>query len=110
MSLTNSVSPVCAEPGGSVTSPAPHVCSETGGSVTNPAPHECAEPGGSVTNSAPIPYRKTFSVVYAEEAALSHPRAQRILAKLPEAEVIRCRDYREVFNRPHQSPALQKNA
>jgi DNA repair photolyase len=57
-----------------------------------------------------IPYRSAFSVVYAEEAALAHPRAQRILAGLPDAEVIRCRDYREIFNRPHQEPALQKKA
>ncbi|MBP5354895.1 MAG: radical SAM protein [Lachnospiraceae bacterium] len=57
-----------------------------------------------------VPYRKAFSVVYVEEAAWSHPRTQRILAKLPGATVIRCRDYREIFNRPHQEPALQKMA
>lgn len=81
MSLTNSVSPVCAD-----------------------APSR----DGAATVS--VPYRKTFSVVYAEEAALECPRAQRILEKLSGAEVIRCRDYRELFSRPHQTPALQKKA
>lgn len=73
----------------------------------------------SLTNSASpafadvptaVPFRRAFSVVYLEDAAAFHPRAQRILAKLPDAEIIRCRDYREVFHRRNQSPVLQKNA
>ena len=90
MSLTNSVSPACNDTS---------ACGTCASGV-----------GTSGAECLTTPYRKAFSVVYVEEAALSLPRTRQILAKLPGAEVIRCRDYREVFNRPHQSPALQKHA
>lgn len=64
----------------------------------------------SARQTAAPQFRKPLSVVYVEDAALSHPRTVEILAKLPGATVIRCRDYRDVFNRPHQEPALQKEA
>ena len=65
----------------------------------------------SVDGSAEtVSFRKAFSTVYVEENALALPRTQRILARFPDSVIIRCRDYREVFNRPNQSPALQKNA
>ncbi|MBO4652893.1 MAG: radical SAM protein [Lachnospiraceae bacterium] len=59
---------------------------------------------------APLsPYRRPFSTVYVEQAAISYPRTQRILSNLPEHEMILCRDYREIFNRTRQNPVLQKN-
>lgn len=55
-------------------------------------------------------YAKPFSHIYVESAAKDHPRAKRLLARFPEAVVIECRDYKEIFSRPRQRPALQRNA
>ena len=79
-------------------------------SLMNSVSPACADTPASGEQPCAVPYRKPFSVVYVEEAAMPLPRVQRILEKLPGAEVIRCRDYREVFHRPNQSPSLQKNA
>ncbi len=55
-------------------------------------------------------FRKAFSRVYAEEAALSYPRARKILDRLPGSTVIPIANYKNLFNRPNQSAALQKQA
>ena len=67
-------------------------------------------PASADREGSPVAYRKPFSVIYVEEAALTYPRAQRILSRLPDAERILIRDYRDVFNRAHQNPVLQKKA
>lgn len=55
-------------------------------------------------------FRNIYSHIYVEEAALSHPRTQAILASHPSSEVIQIKDYKHVFNRPHQASSLQKDA
>ena len=55
-------------------------------------------------------YAPAFSVVYVEEAAMEHPRTKAILSRLPRAEVIPCRNYREIFARPRQAPTRQKQS
>ena len=55
-------------------------------------------------------YASAFSVVYVEEAAMEHPRTKAILSRLPRAEVIPCRNYREIFARPRQAPTRQKQS
>ncbi len=67
-------------------------------------------PASADREGSSVAYRKPFSVIYVEEAALTYPRAQRILSRLPDAERILIRDYRDVFNRAHQNPVLQKKA
>ena len=67
-------------------------------------------PASADREGSSVAYRKPFSVIYVEEAALTYPRAQQILSRLPDAERILIRDYRDVFNRAHQNPVLQKKA
>ena len=55
-------------------------------------------------------YAPAFSVVYVEEAAMGHPRTKAILSRLPRAEVIPCKNYKEIFARPRQEPTRQKQA
>ena len=52
-------------------------------------------------------YMKPFSHIYVEEGAEKYNRTGRILEKFPDAEIIRIRDYRDVFNRRNQNPELQ---
>lgn len=52
-------------------------------------------------------YMKPFSHIYVEEGALQYNRTDRILEKFPGSEIIRIRDYRDIFNRRNQDPALQ---
>lgn len=57
-----------------------------------------------------IPFAGGFAVVYVEEAARSHPRTKAILSRLQNATVIPCKNYKEIFARPHQEPTLQKKS
>ena len=57
-----------------------------------------------------IPFAGGFAVVYVEEAAWSHPRTKAILSRLQNATVIPCKNYKEIFARPHQEPTLQKKS
>ena len=63
-----------------------------------------------MNNSDSKSFRNIYSHIYVEEAALSHPRTRAILASHPSSEVIQIKDYKHVFNRPHQASALQKLA
>ena len=54
--------------------------------------------------------RRAFSRIYVEEAAYAYPRTERILEKLSADTVIKIRDYKNIFNRPNQASALQKQA
>ncbi len=72
-------------------------------SSTPSASPACAE-------SVKPPYRGAFDIVYVENEAASHPRTREILSRLPNATVIPCGNYKEIFNRPRQEPALQKRA
>ena len=49
-----------------------------------------------------------FTHVYVEERAEEYPLTQKILAKLPGADVIRIRHYKDVFDRKRQNAPLQK--
>lgn len=51
-----------------------------------------------------------YSVIYMEKGVEDYPTTQRILAKLPNAERIRIRDYKEIFNRPYQNFQVQKTS
>ncbi len=63
-----------------------------------------------MNDSAKPVYSRPFSHIYVESAAKDHPRARRLLARFPEAKVIECRDYKEIFSRPRQRPAVQRNS
>lgn len=56
------------------------------------------------SNAAP------FSHIYVETGAFHHPRTGQILNRFPDATVIECRDYKEIFSRPHQNPYRQRPA
>ena len=43
-----------------------------------------------------------FAHIYVEERALGYPLTERILAKLPDAHVIKIRHYKDVFDRKRQ--------
>ncbi len=47
-------------------------------------------------------------MIYVEEEILGHPRALQILARFPDAEIVPCARYGEVFNRRAQHFRLQK--
>jgi spore photoproduct lyase len=47
-------------------------------------------------------------MIYVEEEVLGHPRALQIQSRFPDAPVVPCARYGEVFNRPAQSFRLQK--
>lgn len=47
--------------------------------------------------------------VYLEQEIQSHPRIEKILAKLKPQRIILCESYQEIFNRKGQSFRLQKN-
>ena len=49
-----------------------------------------------------------FSRIYIEANALEHPKAKDILSRFPEAEVIECQSYTEIFNPNQQSFRAQK--
>ena len=51
-----------------------------------------------------------FHHIYIEEAVICHPRAQRILQRFPQAEVIPIRHYKDIFGRTRQSFSLQQKA
>ncbi len=46
--------------------------------------------------------------IYAEEAALTYPLTAEIISKLPRADVIKIKDANDIFKRPNQDYALQK--
>jgi spore photoproduct lyase len=49
-----------------------------------------------------------FKKIYIEEEAKEHFRAKRIMAKYPNAELISCTHYGEIFNKKNQNFRLQK--
>ena len=49
-----------------------------------------------------------IDIIYLEESMAGHPRSREILARFPEATVVPCERYGEVFNRRAQSFRLQK--
>lgn len=48
-----------------------------------------------------------FTHVYVEERALDYPLTQSILSKLPDANVVRIKHYKDVFDRKRQNAVLQ---
>lgn len=55
-------------------------------------------------------FSERFSHIYVEEKAWEYEATQAILKRLPEAQVIKIRHYKDVFNRPNQSLLFQKEA
>ncbi len=53
---------------------------------------------------------KAFSRIYVEEAVLSHERTLRVLKRFPDAAIVTCKSYKDIFCRTNQAPALQKAA
>lgn len=51
--------------------------------------------------------RKAFSRIYVEEEALDQEETKKILSRFPNASVMVCGDYHEIFNRRRQSFARQ---
>lgn len=49
-----------------------------------------------------------FTHIYVEERAYGYPLTEKILAKIPEAHVIRIKHYKDVFDRKRQNAPLQK--
>lgn len=49
-----------------------------------------------------------FDFIYVEEAILDHPRTRSVLARFPQAQLVPCARYGEVFNRRAQNFRLQK--
>ncbi|MDH5547607.1 MAG: DNA photolyase [Gammaproteobacteria bacterium] len=49
-----------------------------------------------------------FQTLYIEEEVASHPRVLEITGRFPEAKIVYCENYGEVFNRSAQSFRLQK--
>lgn len=50
----------------------------------------------------------TISVIYIESEVRHHPRSQQIIDKFPQATLVECQRYGEVFNRRSQNFRLQK--
>lgn len=50
-----------------------------------------------------------FTHIYVEKRALRYPLAKSLLEKLPEANVIRIRHYKDVFDRKRQNAVLQRD-
>jgi spore photoproduct lyase len=50
-----------------------------------------------------------FTHIYVEERALEYPLAQSLLEKLPDADVIKIRHYKDVFDRKRQNAVLQRD-
>ncbi len=63
-----------------------------------------------MNDSAKPVFAKAFSHIYVERGVRNHPRTCRLLAKFPDAVVIECEDYKEIFSRSRQRPDRQKNA
>ncbi len=57
-----------------------------------------------------LPFRKAFSQIYIEEAIKDHPRTKRLLEAFSTGKPLLCRNYKDIFCRGSQSPALQKSA
>lgn len=55
-------------------------------------------------------YNASFSHIYIEKEALSHPETSKILERFPEALPIEINHYKDVFNRGHQEFMLQKKS
>ncbi len=55
-------------------------------------------------------YTNAFSRIYVEEAAATHPRTIRLLEKFSGAQVLSCKNYKDIFCRSNQAPARQKTA
>lgn len=49
-----------------------------------------------------------YTHIYVEERALDYPLAQSILGKLPDANVIKIKHYKDVFDRKRQNAVLQR--
>ena len=49
-----------------------------------------------------------FTHIYVEERAYGYPLTEKILAKIPEAHVIKIKHYKDVFDRKRQNAPLQK--
>ena len=49
-----------------------------------------------------------FNFIYIESDVADHPRTEKILQRFPEATLIHCDRYTEVFNRKAQNFRLQK--
>jgi spore photoproduct lyase len=56
------------------------------------------------------PYAAFFSHVYVEREAYGYPLTQRVLGKLSRAEIVPIGHYKDIFNRPGQVYAAQKNS
>lgn len=54
--------------------------------------------------------KNSFSHIYVEEEILTHENTIKILSFFKDAKVIVIHDYKDVFNRKHQSHALQKES
>ncbi|MGB1879870.1 MAG: SPL family radical SAM protein [Gammaproteobacteria bacterium] len=50
-----------------------------------------------------------IETLYIEEQAQRHPRTQAIVGKFPQAKIVECRHYGEIFNRAGQNFRLQKS-
>ena len=50
-----------------------------------------------------------FTHIYVEERASEYPLAKEIMNKLPDANIVRIKHYKDVFDRKKQKPALQKD-
>ncbi|MCH5268451.1 MAG: radical SAM protein [Lachnospiraceae bacterium] len=55
-------------------------------------------------------YNKKFSHIYVEKAVSSHPRAQKILQRFPDAHIVEINHYKDVFCRKGQQVELQHRA
>lgn len=55
-------------------------------------------------------YNNPFSYIYVEEAAFGYAQTQSILAKFPNASVIRIKHYKDIFNRKNQDTMAQKHS
>lgn len=49
-----------------------------------------------------------FSTIYIEDEVRRHPRVERLCRRFPQADIVACRRYGEVFNRKAQNFRLQK--
>ena len=55
-------------------------------------------------------WNKTFSHIYVEKNILHHPKTKEILSHFPCCEIIEIENYKEIFNRKHQSNSFQYHA
>lgn len=79
--------------------------------LSKPSFPECSPgPYDDIFPDHTVALRRAFSRVYIEEAARQYPRTERILSRVSADTVIPIRDYKNVFNRPNQATALQKQA